>query len=275
MYFIDHGVLIAFLAGRPIGLIQQSSRGVPTLCQKSICTNVFFFLKPAGPTNVLKDRDATALAAHVVPYKGGDLEWAVKQAGRDLIKLGIRGGVFLKCDREEALEDFVNDLTKLRNASPGVRTIVKHSLVRESQSNGFIEGGVKTVEGMVRTIKLNLEQRLHECIEVDHPIFCWLMEHAADVSKKFRKGVDGKTAYERLTGKPYRGEILEFGCQDRVPGNTQGGLLAARWHTGVWLGKRFASDEHLVSMPDGRWSLLEQCQRSQSNRCGQRRLLTG
>ena len=40
----------------------------------------------SAPTIVLKDRDAKALAAHVVPYKGGDLEWAVKQAGRDLIK---------------------------------------------------------------------------------------------------------------------------------------------------------------------------------------------
>ena len=36
-----------------------------------------------------------------------------------------------------------------------------------------------------------------------------------------------------------------------VPGKTQGGLLAARWHTGVWFGKRFSSDEHLVSMLDG------------------------
>ena len=86
--------------------------------------------------------------------------------------------------------------------------------------------GAETVEGMVRAMKLNLEQRLHECIEVDHPIFYWLVDHAADVSTKFQKGVDGKTAYERLKGKPYRGEILEFGCQvhHRVPGKTQGGL---------------------------------------------------
>ena len=97
------------------------------------------------------------------------------------------------------MKDFVNELTKLRNAIPGVRTIVEHSPVRESQSNGFIEAGVKTVEGMVRTMKLNLEHRLHECIEVDHPIFYWLVEHAADVSTKFQKGVDGKTAYERAS----------------------------------------------------------------------------
>ena len=62
-------------------------------------------------------------------------------------------------------------LAKPRDANLGVRTIVEHSLERESQSNGFIEAGVKTVEGMVRTMKLNLEHHLHECIELDHPIF--------------------------------------------------------------------------------------------------------
>ena len=38
------------------------------------------------PVLVLKDRDSKALAAHVVPYKGGDLEWAVKQSVRDFAK---------------------------------------------------------------------------------------------------------------------------------------------------------------------------------------------
>ena len=69
------------------------------------------------------------------------------------------------------MKDFVNVLTKLRHAIPGVRTIVEHSPVRGSQSNGFIKAGVKTVEGMVRTMKLNLQQRLLACIEVDHSIF--------------------------------------------------------------------------------------------------------
>ena len=59
---------------------------------------------------------------------------------------------------------------------------------------------------------------------------------AADVSAKFQKDVDEKTAHERLRDKPERGEI---GCQvhHRVPGKTQGGRTAARWH--------------LVSLPDG------------------------
>ena len=71
--------------------------------------------------------------------------------------------------------------------------------------------------------------------------------------RSFKRAWTERLPTKRLKGKPYRGEVLQFGCQvhHRVPGKTPGGLLAARWQTGVRLGKRFASDEHLVSMPDG------------------------
>ena len=54
--------------------------------------------------------------------------------------------------------------------------------MKESQSNGFIEAGVKTLEGLVRTMKLALEKHLSKPLEVSHPLFAWLVEHAADVA---------------------------------------------------------------------------------------------
>jgi len=202
----------------------------------------------------MKDKDSRAIAAHVVPAKGGDVEWAVAQACRDLVKWGIRGDVVLRSDQEPALKDFVNEMARQRGGSGSGRTIVEHSPVRESQANGFIESGVKTLEGLVRTLKLALERRIKIVIDVQHPVFAWLVEHAADMYTKFYVGDDGCTAYRRLKGKECRGELLEFGClvYHRVPGKTQGGLLSARWVSGIWLGKRFASEEHIVSMPDGK-----------------------
>ena len=38
----------------------------------------------------------------------------------------------------------------------------------------------------------------------------------------------------------------------RVPGKPRGGLAQPRWLKGVWLGKRWNSDEHIVSIPGGR-----------------------
>ena len=87
-----------------------------------------------------------------------------------------------------------------------------------------------------------------------HGVFAWLVEHAADVINKCRVGRDGKTAFERLKGKPHTGEFLEFGCRimHRVSETPQGGLMTPRWIDGVWLGKRFTTNEHIVASTDGR-----------------------
>ena len=61
--------------------------------------------------------------------------------------------MILVCVHEEDSKDFVHELTKLRSAIREVRTIVEHSLVRESLFNGFVEVGVKTVEDVVRAMK--------------------------------------------------------------------------------------------------------------------------
>ena len=38
----------------------------------------------------------------------------------------------------------------------------------------------------------------------------------------------------------------------RVPGKTEGGLLQTRWLPGTWLGKRWATNEHVVALPSGK-----------------------
>ena len=67
------------------------------------------------PVVVIKDRDSRALAAHVVPAKGGDQEWSVDRVCRDLLKWGIRSDVTwvtIRCDQESALQDFAQEVAK-------------------------------------------------------------------------------------------------------------------------------------------------------------------
>ena len=62
-------------------------------------------------------------------------------------------------------------------------------------------------------------------------------------------GQDGKTAYERLFGKPIRDEALEFGERLwwRPPRTTSYNvLLELRWRAGVWLGRRWGAPTHQV-----------------------------
>ena len=82
----------------------------------------------------------------------------------------------------------------------------------------------------------------------------WIVEHCADLVNKLQVGQDGRTAFERLKGKCYRGEMLPI-CSDvmlRVSGKVHGGILAERWFESLWLGKRFHTEEHIVmKLSDG------------------------
>jgi len=206
---------------------------------------------PSLPVLVGKDRATGALVAHAVPEKGAGLEWTAKQVCRDLVKLGIGGQVVLKADQEPALKSVLEEVIKLRGSD---RTIPEFSPTGESQANGLAERGVQTVEGLVRSHKLELEEKIGAKVSVQEPVVAWLVEHCADLHNKFHVYPDGKTSFERIKGKRHQGEILEFGqrVHHRVPGKVQGGLMAPRWLPGIWLGKRFESEEHIIGMESGK-----------------------
>ena len=51
----------------------------------------------------------------------------------------------------------------------------------------------------------------------------------------------------------YTGEFLQFGARTlyRVNGHVQGGVMASRWKIGMWIGKDWAADEHIVASDEG------------------------
>jgi len=198
-----------------------------------------------------KERRSGALIAHVVPEKGAGLEWTIKQVCRDFLKLGLAGKVIVKADQEPALVSLIEGVVKMRGDA---ETVPEWSPIGESQANGKAERGVQTIEGLVRSHKLELEEKIGAEVKVESPVFAWLVEHAADLHNKFHVYADGKTSYEKVKGRKYKGEILEFGqaVHHRVPGKTQGGLMAPRWLPGTWIGKRFSSEEHVVATASGK-----------------------
>eukprot|EP00969_Alexandrium_andersonii_P178968 7912094-Alexandrium_andersonii.AAC.1 len=62
-------------------------------------------------------------------------------------------------------------------------------------------------------------------------------------------GHDGRTAFERLFGKPSRGDGYEFGEQVRyrVRPDDMGRSLNPRWGPGTWLGRRRGSASHIAA----------------------------
>ena len=84
------------------------------------------------------------------------------------------------------------------------------------------------------------------------PVFTWMVRHASWLLTRYLVKSDGRTSYERLRGKPYRGEIAEamehvFYLNPLQKVNK----LDDKGDMGIWLGKSLGSDEHLIGTTSG------------------------
>ena len=79
----------------------------------------------------------------------------------------------------------------------------------DSRANGAAERAVQAVEEQVRVVRHGLERRLGVKTSGKHP--SWFIERAADLLSKYQEGEDGNTGCQRLKGKKYRSDEVEFG----------------------------------------------------------------
>ena len=204
------------------------------------------------PVVVMKDEDTKGFGAHVVTVKGG-VEWVATRLVEDIKAFGHCDKVILKSDQETALRDLTKEVARQRSVEKK-STLFEDSKVYDSQSNGTAERAVQSIESFTRTHKLALEKKLGRKIPSSHPIMTWLVEHGADVLNKYLVGRDVKTPFERIKGKVYKGEMVEFGRRvfHMHPGKHGGGSMKERWSAGVVLGKLWRSDEFMIFNEDGK-----------------------
>ena len=85
---------------------------------------------------------------------------------------------------------------------------------------------------------------------VEDNYFPWVVRRASWLITRFLVKVDGKTPYERLRGRDFKGEIVEqfevvhYKLEDKGKADPQTAV-------GVWLGKTLSSDEHVLGTPEG------------------------
>ena len=156
-----------------------------------------------------KERITGMTMASVVPVKGTSGQFAAARVLEFIKDCGAaETEILLKTDQEPAVDALMEDVVKTR----GERlTLREKSPVASSGSNGVVERGVQTVEGVIRTLLSALEERVGVRIRAEEKIVAFLVEYAAYLINKREVGNEGKTAYERNRGK--RGEVLavEFG----------------------------------------------------------------
>eukprot|EP00971_Amphidinium_carterae_P289858 5755693-Amphidinium_carterae.1 len=63
----------------------------------------------------------------------------------------------------------------------------------------------------MRALRLALEGKLKRKLTEEDPMLAWIATFAGDVIARFRKGEDGKTPWQRETGRKWAGDALEFG----------------------------------------------------------------
>ena len=148
------------------------------------------------PILVMKDHRSKMVFSHVVPKKGASIAYCVSQAVQNLESLGYPK-LILKCDQEPAMLDLRNAVVR-QCKEGGVEIVPESSPVTEGQSNGVVERAIQEVEGLVRTLKDQVEERYQKHLIQDHPFIVWLVRHAGDLYSKRKLGVDGKTPCERL-----------------------------------------------------------------------------
>ena len=145
-----------------------------------------------------RERVTGMTMASVVPAKGTSGQFAAMKV-LDFIKEcgAAETEKILKTDQEPAIEALMADVVKTRGAAI---TVLEKSPVGSSGSNGVVESGVQSVEGLIRTLRSACQERMDTRIKLEEKIVIFMAEYAAYLINRLEVGKDGKTAYERCRG---------------------------------------------------------------------------
>ena len=141
---------------------------------------------------VVRDRDTRMTLSFLVKAKGATDDYVIKRLGAFLKEVGHIGNkIIIRSDQESAVNAVAE---KLAASRVDAQTIMEHSPVRSSGSNGVIERAVKEVECHIRSMKSALDERLKTEIMGDSKILPWMIEFSAVLLNRYLVGKDGKSA---------------------------------------------------------------------------------
>ena len=106
------------------------------------------------------------------------------------------------------------------------------------QSLGRAERFHGTVEGLIRTLRVAIEDNYGVEIPITHPIISWMVRHAAWTHDRYQTGRDGRTSFARHMLRDYKSGIVPFA--ETVIWRALGPIkikLQSHWGFGIWLGR--------------------------------------
>ena len=201
------------------------------------------------PILTMKDDRSGATMATAVRHKGTGDGWALEYALKFIKFLGYKR-IILKSDQEPAMMDFKTTIQKMFEGE----AMIEDSQVKDKATNGFIENSIREVEGMIRTLKDQVEKYSGVKVNKDSPLLPWLVIHASNLITCYKIQPDGRSSYQRLKGKRAYAYIAPFGekvLYQAVSHNTRRNKLDSKWEYGIYLGLNLRSMESYVSSANG------------------------
>ena len=124
----------------------------------------------------------------VAPSKG-ERQFLARRVQAFLKEIGAdTGDITLKSDQDPARKAVLGEVSRHRAAAGGGRTVIEHSAVEDSKSNGVVERAVKSIEGQIRVARSALEMRIGVKIEPEHAVMTWLIEYVSLLLNRYEVG---------------------------------------------------------------------------------------
>ena len=197
---------------------------------------------------VIKEMKTKAVGAFMVPSKELS-DYLVKIVAHFMNACGC-GRAILKSDGEPSIVALQEAVENVRMSD----TILENPPKGDSQCNGAAENAVRETEGMIRTWKVFVQDKLNIVIENKHVLLPWLVSHAGVIITRYKKVHDGKTAYQKIKNKSPSNKMMPFG--EKVvwmmpKDNHRRNKLGPMHQFGVFVGIVPRTGEFVVLTPEG------------------------
>ena len=188
----------------------------------------------------------------VIDVKGAGEKYAISSAVSFLKEL-VYTRFRCRTDPEPAIKTHVDIVIQCLADDRVVEQFLPEETIPESHASlGALEGWHSLLQGQIRALRLDVEERLGSVVGVTSQCLPWLVRHASWLLNRFQRRQNGATAFENLKRVSYNKPLLQIGerCHwleaERITHKYD-----PRWGIGVWLGRHTASDAHLIGTPGG------------------------
>ena len=138
--------------------------------------------------------------ACVIDVKVGGDKYAISSAVSFLKELGYTR---FRCrtDPEPAIKAMVDAVIKCLSHDRVVEQILPEETIPKSHASlGALEGWHNLLQGQIRALRLDVEDRFGSIVGVTHQCVPWLVRHATWLLNRFQRRQNGATAFENLKG---------------------------------------------------------------------------